>query len=363
MPQRFTSAAELSGNVEGYQQGRGCVDYKERPQLKVEGVLYLTRQKQEVAVEVDRKQHHEHCHNYLDIRREASHAGVVESEAAGAAGGEACVQCLIYCHSAEEQHNKFDRGEHKIDGIQQHCRSLDARHQLADGRPRAFRLHNVHVLAAGEGDKCHDEHQHAHSAYPVGEAPPHARGVGDGFHIGQDTCAGGGESRHGLKERVDEVRDLPGKIERQRAERTQYYPAEGYYHAALACVQLTLFRFFQYQQAAYQQAHAGGQQVSPQGGFTECQRCYRGHCKEHSLKQQYPAENICYHSVVHDRLLLLENIGDIVQRKAAGYDYHGVAYLQAVMTARYEHFLVPEYCCNENVGFERKFHQRNIDYR
>ena len=52
-----------------------------------------------------------------------------------------------------------------------------------------------------------------------------------------------------------------------------------------------------------------------------------------------------------------------MQRKAAGYDYHRVAYLKAVMTARYEHFLVPEYCCNENVGFERKFHQRNIDYR
>ena len=299
--QRLAYAAVQIRDIQRYYRGGDRHYHQERAQLKVERFLQLSGEQQKIAVEIDGEQQHEHRDDYLDIGREAAHAVVIEAEAAGAGGGKGGVQRLKHRHSSAEKHYEFHQGKHKIDGIKQHGGGAHPGHQLADRGTRALRFHDVHVLGAGKRDKRHDEHQHAHSADPVGEAPPHDGGVGQAFYVGQNAGAGGGEAGHGFKQRVDIGGDLSAENKGERTERTEQDPAQRYDNAALPGIELALFRLPEHQQSACQQRDPHSREIAPEDILAENNGGHRRGDQEHSLEQQYPAEDIRDHSVIHGR--------------------------------------------------------------
>ena len=101
-------------------------------------------------------------------------------------------------------------------------------HELADRRPRALRLHQIHLRAARKRQDRKQEHEYAHAADPVREAAPEQRTVREHFHIGDNACARRGKAGDGFKQCIREATGSPRK--RQRAGQPKilrHNPAEG----------------------------------------------------------------------------------------------------------------------------------------
>ena len=81
-------------------------------------------------------------------------------------------------------------------------------------RTGTFRPHQVHgktlalLTAGGNGQQ---EHQHAHTAYPVGKAAPVQKALRQRLHIGEDRGTGSGKAGNGFKKGINKVGDLTGE--------------------------------------------------------------------------------------------------------------------------------------------------------
>ena len=135
MPQRFPNTREHTVYIyryDGYYRG---YDYQERPEFKVECFAEFSAQKHVVAVEVYRKQYHENRNDYLQVRREASHAGIVEPESAGSCCCKRGGQRFKYRHASEEEHYEFDKRQREVNRIEYQRGGLNSWNSLLTDGP------------------------------------------------------------------------------------------------------------------------------------------------------------------------------------------------------------------------------------
>ena len=194
--------------------------------LAGERLLELLHEDEEVHVEVHAEDDHEDRDDPLNVRREAGKRVVAEAEAAGARRAERRTQRLKGDHAAQHEQQKLQNGEHDVEHVQDARGIAHLGHQLAYHGAGALRLHQVHVAAAHHRQHRQQEHQHAHAADPVREAPPEHAAVAHVLHVGEDARAGGRKARHRFKQRVDEPRDLAAQVKRQAAEHGHDNPAQ-----------------------------------------------------------------------------------------------------------------------------------------
>ncbi len=174
-----------------------------------------------------------------------SHRAVQDPETAGAGRAESGAQRIEQRHAEHEQQQHQNDRHDPVDRIQQKRGMPDLRHKLADRRARRFCFHQIHRRTARHRQHRKHEHQHAHAADPVGEAPPDQAGVRQRFDIRQNARSRRRKTRHRLKKRIRKGGDLAGQHEGKRPEQTHHDPAERHGHEAFLCVKGILFRLVQ----------------------------------------------------------------------------------------------------------------------
>ena len=167
-----------------------------------------------------------------------AHAEVPAAEAAGAGAAEGVDAGVEERHPARQQQQDLDDGHHQIDAVEDLGGVAHAAHQLARRGAGHLRPQHMHPVAvAPHGQNGHHEHQHAHAAHPVGEAPPEQAAAGQGLHLREDGGAGGGKAGDGLKNAVHEPGDIPGDIEGQSSEDGHEDPRQSHHCQAVSGIQ------------------------------------------------------------------------------------------------------------------------------
>ena len=258
----------------------------------MKGIPEFAHQQQEVDVEVDAEEDHEHRHNPLDVRRIAADRAVFDAEAARAGRAKGRTQRLIGVHFAKQQEHEFRNRQHDVEPVEDLRGKAHLRHQLAHGGAGALRLHQMHVRAADHRQHGQQEHKHAPAADPVGEAAPDHRAMAHDLHGGHDARAGRRKAGDGLKQRVDEARDLPRQDKGNAAEHAHRDPAQRRGDKRLARVEARVFRLAPRQQRAAQQAQRHDQHKRPALLLAVDEGREDGQRHERRLDFENPAEDI-----------------------------------------------------------------------
>ena len=160
MPQCLAKAVVEAVDVGRDDGNGGCNDHK------VAAHLFAGRrpaepahQQQEVGVEVDTEQDHEHGHDPLDVGGKAAKAVVAEAEAAGARGAKGRKHGLEQGHPTCQQEHQLQQGQGQVDAVQDLGGGLHLGHQLVHLGAGALRLHQVDVGAAGQRQQRQQEHR------------------------------------------------------------------------------------------------------------------------------------------------------------------------------------------------------------
>ena len=132
---------------------------------------------------------------------------------------------IIGREAAQQQAEKLGKGEHDIEQIKNFRGGAGMGHQLAQGRARAFRPHQMGGSAGEPGQERQGEHQDAHAADPVGCGPPEHQPPGIALEAGEHGGAGGCEAGDGLKQRIHKAAISAGEEEGERTANAQHQPA------------------------------------------------------------------------------------------------------------------------------------------
>ena len=170
--------------------------------LNLEGFLHPLCQKQIIKTEIHAEQEHENGDHNLKIRAVSGHAVGPDGKSAGSCGAEGSAQGIKKRHASDQEEKNLKRRHRDINAIQHQRRLAHSGNQLAHRRPRAFRPHQIHGLAAGKRNDLKQEYQHAHAADPVRKAAPEHAAAGKGLHIHQNTGACGCKTGNDLKQRI-----------------------------------------------------------------------------------------------------------------------------------------------------------------
>ena len=154
-------------------------------------------------------------------------------------------------------------------------------------------------LAAAEIHQSQHEHQDAHAAQPVREAPPEQHTLVQGFHLGQDAGAGGGEAGDHFKHRVQIAGNLPRKGEGRRADEGDEDPGQGRQDEALPGVHGPLRRLPPGQDKADQSRRSQGYQEIDAGDFPVDSRHDQRQQHKRGLDQKDDAGEIDNDGIIH----------------------------------------------------------------
>ncbi len=194
--------------------------------LHAKSCLPFFKQKKKIHIEIHAKQKHKNRRYPLNVRGIPGHTVILNAKAPRTRRTESRSHRIKYRHAAQKQQHDLHHGQKQIDLIKDCRRMLHLRYQLAHGRPRTLRPHQVHVRSPGHLDHCQQKHQHAHAAQPMGKAPPEQHTIGQTFHLGQHTGARRGKAGDRLKQCVRIGGDLPAQIKRKRPRDTEQNPPQ-----------------------------------------------------------------------------------------------------------------------------------------
>ena len=186
----------------------------------------FSSQNEEIRVEVDAEHDDEDRDDDLQQSRIARAAVVSDTETAGTCAAERNAKRVEHGHAADQQTYDLCDGDPEIDGIQYFGSVLHAGHEFADRGARAFRTHQVHVVAARHGKHGQDEDDDAHTADPVGKASPEEARVAQGFNVSENTGSRRRKAGNSLKQRVRKIRNIACDHERDGTQNTQDDPAQ-----------------------------------------------------------------------------------------------------------------------------------------
>ena len=288
-----------------YDQRDAAQDNAEvQPQLFIlKNAPKLAQHQQIIAAEVDAEKQHEHGGHVLQVGAVAGDGIVFHAEAAGAGGAEGGADCLEEGHFTRQQEQNVQHGQQDVQRIENDRGFAHFWHQLAHTGAGAFRPEQVHgkALAVGAGGHRQQEHQHAHTAHPVGEAAPVEQPLGNGLHLRQNGGAGGGEAGDGLEKRVDVSGDRAGNAKRQSADQTEHQPADSHADHALRGIERTLCALAQQLQQTTQAEGdcQGDEKAVHRGGFLHGNADEQRRQHKHAFDQQNLGDEAPHHFVVH----------------------------------------------------------------
>ena len=175
--------------------------------LASQSFLRLFHIEEEVHVKVDAKEDHKHGNDALKVGGIASEAVIFDTEASGSCGTESGTQGIKHRHPSHKQENKLQNRQEEIESVEDLCGGLHLRDQLCDRGPRAFCLHEVHMVAvSGKRKQAEEEHENSHTSDPVCKAPPEQDAVLKRLHGGKNTGTGRRKSGHSLKQGIHRIR-------------------------------------------------------------------------------------------------------------------------------------------------------------
>ena len=214
-------------------------------------ILSALYKQQKIEVEVHAEEDHKCGGDKLNIEAvKGGDAGGFCREAARAGGGKGMQQRVIKAHAAAEEKHRFGKGERNINKVKYGGGLPRAGDELTHGRAGHLGTHDVHGMLVAVGQHRHDEHQHAHAAYPVGKLPPEHIAPRHGLNIVQNRRAGSGEAGDGLKNGVKIIGDAPAYHKGQRADKRHQYPAQPHNGKAVTGEKAAVPRPEQAQQSA-----------------------------------------------------------------------------------------------------------------
>ena len=147
--------------------------------LGAEDLPEAADQKEIVEIEIDAEKQHENADHHVKICAVIGpHTEVPAAEPAGPGSAESMNAGIKEGHAPRQQKDDFNHRHGEIDTIKDFGGVAHAAYQLAYGRPRDLRPHQVHPVAVGHRQDGHDKHQHPHAAHPVGKTAPHQHGRG-----------------------------------------------------------------------------------------------------------------------------------------------------------------------------------------
>ena len=320
------------------------------------------QQQQEIRVEVDAEEDHKDGHDPLDVGREAGKAVVLEAEAASTRRAKGREQRVEHIHSARQQEAELHHREREIDAVQDLGRRLHLRHQLVHLRAGAFRLHQVDVGAAGQGQQGEQEHQNAHAADPMGEAAPEQDAVGQALHTGQDAGTGGGKARNGLKHGVHGVRDAAGEDERHCAHDTDGDPAQGGGRKALPHIEHLAAGLDGLQGKAQRPTDGRRQQEHAHDGPLGVEEArHRREQQQRALYHQDVAQQTKDDRIIHTSCppLLFHDVPQVMQAVFQRDDDDVVAHLDLVAAAGDEDVVAAGDAAEQQILFQMQLAQRH----
>ena len=153
------------------------------------------------------------------------------------------------------------------------------------------------AVAGAHGQDGHNEHQHAHAAYPMGKAAPEQHAPAQGLDLGQDAGAGGGKAGDRFKKGVHKIGNIPGDNKGQGTENRHQHPSQGHHGEAVPGVQVGPLRGSQ----AQYQADESRQQGRYQKG--DCRLAVNqghrhGQHQKGGFRQQDAADDEADHSII-----------------------------------------------------------------
>ena len=86
------------------------------------------------------------------------------------------------------------------------------------------------MISSGHGKQTEDEYQYAHTAGPVGKAPPDQHAPGKNFNVPQDTGSRGCKARDGFEQGVDQIGDASADEKGKTPHKAEHDPAQGDSH-------------------------------------------------------------------------------------------------------------------------------------
>ena len=205
---------------------------------------------------------------------------------------------VIKAHAAAEEKNGLYRGKPHIYCIEYRRGISRAGDELADDRPRDLRAHYVHRVLAAHRQHRHDEHQHAHTAYPVREHAPEHAAAAHRLDVREQRRAGGREAGDGLKQRVHIARDIAADDKGQRADKRHQYPRQADRREALARVDIAVFRLEQHEDTA-KRCGRRDRDRKIEHIFAVAQSGDKRKHQQRRKDQQHHAEYPHNHSVIH----------------------------------------------------------------
>ena len=272
--------------------------------LDGDGLLEFAAGQVEVGAEVDTEQNHKDRHHHLDVGGIAGQAVIADTEAAGAGGAESNQQS-IHQGTAPRQHKEnLEDGHPQIDGVEDFGGGLDRGNHFFDLGAGAFGLHQVDMAAAGQRHHGQQKDQNAHAADPVGEAAPEQNPHGQALHVGQDRSAGGGETRHRLKQGGDGVGNGPRQDKGHRSHDTDDHPGQRRGDAALPHVENFAARLEKGEGKPDDKAEGHREQENPQDiPFVVEGADQGGQAHQPAFTQQNIPQQTEYNRIVHRRAL------------------------------------------------------------
>ena len=127
---------------------------------------------------------------------------LVRREAACRDGGEGMTHCVVNTHPRSEVGNGHREREADVHRPQpSRCFANSRRQPFARGA-RRFCFEQAHATRTNGREYGDDEHDDAHSTYPLRHRPPEQQALGCGLNVGGDRCTSGREPRHRLEQRI-----------------------------------------------------------------------------------------------------------------------------------------------------------------
>jgi len=238
LPQGAVDGEDVDGDQHG---GSGDHDEEEAQLVAGQGLFKTPGQHQEVQREVQGEQQDENGDDELDHGiAVGAHAGVAVGEAAGAGGAEGVDKAVVQGHTRQLQTQCLSQSEGAVDAVEDFGGLGLLGHQLGEDGAGSLGLREVVGADAHGGQKSRGQHQHAHTAQPVGEGAPEEDAAGHGFNIGENGGAGGGKAGDGFKKAVDEGGDAAADEEGQRTHHAGSQPDKTHGAETLAGEELGL---------------------------------------------------------------------------------------------------------------------------
>ena len=195
---------ERSDDGKNYQRGHvepqhGVAQRPQRP----------SHQGHENEAEVDGSQEHEHDGDHVDERGiECADAEVTRGETARRTHGEGMADGIEGAHSRRQVAKESGAANAQVHPCKDGHRLVGAAAVVVAGKRGQFHIGEPQADGRRRGDNEQQEHHDTQAADKVCRRPPEDEASGQGFYIGQNGGAGGGEARDTLE---------PGVHQRERA--------------------------------------------------------------------------------------------------------------------------------------------------